>query len=132
MRRHLAALGLILGLVVTADVEAQKGVSLKSGAVIYCGSASNTTAPATIDEQKVREATPEWQTIQSEGVKKGSARYKLLSAEMDKRIREAVKTAAGEQSRDLVVRDGDVEDARGREVADITTQVIARLQTMPD
>ncbi len=102
-------------------------VGLRSGAVVYFGSASNTSSPATLDEAKVREATPEWRTIQADGVKKGSARYQLLVGEMDRRIREAVRTAAGRAGRDLVVRKGDVEDARGKDVVDMTDQVLGHL-----
>lgn len=102
-------------------------VELKQDAVVYCGSASNTSAPATIDEAKVREATPEWQTIQAEGVRRGSARYILLVAEMDKRIRVAAQKAAQGDGRDLVVRKGDISDDRGKQVADLTKSVIDSL-----
>lgn len=107
-------------------------VTLKQGAVVYFGTATKTTAPASIDEDKVREATPEWKTIQAEGVKKGSARYKLLIAEMEKRIREAVRAAAEHSSNDLVVRSGDVEDAKGKEVADLTSEVISQIDSLPE
>jgi Skp family chaperone for outer membrane proteins len=106
-------------------------VKLKGSAVVYCGAASQTSAPASIDEKRVRDATPEWQTIRSEGVKHGSARYALLVAEADKRIKEAVKAASSDAGKDLVVRSGDVEDAQGKDVADITDQVIAKLSTVP-
>ncbi len=109
------------------SVAANAQVDLKSDAVVYFGSASNTSAPATIDEQKVREATPEWQTIQSEGVRRGSARYILLAAEMDKRIRDAAQKAAAAASKDLVVRSGDITNARGKATNDLTTSVIANL-----
>lgn len=102
-------------------------VDLKSDAVVYFGSASNTSAPATIDEQKVREATQEWKTIQAEGVRRGSARYMLLVAEMEKRIRDAAQRAAAAASKDLVVRTGDITQANGRAVTDLTANVIANL-----
>lgn len=102
-------------------------IDLNSDAVVYVGSAANTTAPASIDETKVKEATTEWQTIQAEGVRPGSARYRLLAAEMDKRIREAVKNAASAASKDLVVRSGDVSNAQGKEIVDLTDKVIAKL-----
>lgn len=106
-------------------------VDLKSDAVVYFGNASNTTAPASVDEDRVREATPEWQTIRAEGVRKGSARYKILMAEADKRIREAVRDVALNRSKDLVVRAGDVTDAKGKDVADITNDVVERLSQNP-
>ena len=102
-------------------------VDLKQDAVVFTGSASNTSAPATIDESKVKHATPEWQTIEGEGVRRGSARYILLSAEMDKRIRDAAKKAATAESKDLIVRSGDVLNNRGKTVADLTDKVIANL-----
>jgi hypothetical protein len=108
-------------------VGASAQVDLKDAAVVYFGSSANTTAPATLDEARVREATTEWQTIKAEGVRPGSARYILLAAEMDKRIREAVKSAAGEAGRDLVVRSNDIDDARGREVLDLTDKVVGKL-----
>ncbi|MEQ1630952.1 MAG: hypothetical protein ABL997_01170 [Planctomycetota bacterium] len=102
-------------------------VDVKSDAVVYFGSASNTSAPATIDEQKVREATPEWQTIQAEGVRRGSARYMLLVGEMDRRIRTAAQSAASKSSKDLVVRSGDITNDNGRTPTDLTSDVIANL-----
>lgn len=102
-------------------------VEVKSDAVVYFGSASNTSAPAVIDEQKVREATTEWQTIQAEGVRRGSARYMLLVGEMDRRIRAAARTAASNASKDLVVRSGDITNDNGRTAVDLTSDVIANL-----
>ena len=102
-------------------------VELKKDAVVFSGNASNTSAPATMDEAKVRRATTEWQTIEADGVKRGSARYLLLVAEMDKRIRSAAQKAASGASKDLVVRAGDIANARGKTVADLTDDVIANL-----
>ena len=106
-------------------------VDLKQEAVVYFGSGANTSAPATIDEDRVRDATSEWQTIQSEGVRRGSARYNLLVAEMEKRIRTAVRAAVSEKGNDLVVRSGDIQDAKGKTVADITNDVIGKLNMTP-
>jgi hypothetical protein len=119
---------LFLAVVCLPSAAAAAQVELKPDAVTYFGSASNTSAPATIDEAKVREATPEWQTIQADGVRRGSARYILLVAEMDKRIRDAAQKAAADASKDLVVRSGDISNARGKTAADLTTQVIAKLK----
>ena len=102
-------------------------VSLKKDASVYLGSPSNTTAPATIDVSQVRQSTPEWQTIQSEGVRPGTARYLLLDAEMDKRIRAAVRAAAADRGKDLVVAAGDIDDRKGKEVADLTAAVVGKL-----
>lgn len=117
----------LLAVVVLSAVQVLAQVDLKQDAVVYTGSASNTSAPATIDEAKVREATTEWQTIQAEGVRRGSARYMLLVAEMEKRIRDAAQKAAASASKDLVVRSGDISNQRGKIVADLTSGVIANL-----
>lgn len=103
-------------------------VTLKRGAVVYHGSAANTTAPATIDEKKVRAVTVEWQEIESEGIDLQTARGKQLVQKMNKRIREAVKAVAGEESRDLVVRAQDIADSQGHDVVDLTEQVASRIE----
>ncbi len=112
---------LLLSLVAVAQVH------LRPDAVVFAGSAINTTAPAVIDELRVRRATAEWQTIESESIRHGSARYMLLMADMDIRIRLAVKQAAASACKDLVVRTGDLNDRKGRLVTDLTDDVIARL-----
>ncbi len=103
-------------------------VSLKRGAVVYTGSANNTTAPATIDETKVKEATKEWQKIQADGIELDSARGKQLLRKMNERVREVVKGVATDESRDLVVRKKDIADDQGREVADLTKLVVKKLE----
>ncbi len=107
-----------------------QGVKLGSGPIVFCGSASNCTKPATIRYEAVRDATPEWQTIESDGVRKGSARYTLLTARMGQRIKAAADAVAGSEGHDLVVNEGDIEDARGLEVSDITDQVVQALDSV--
>ena len=117
----------VLGFALLAGVLTAQ-VTLKRGAVVYHGSAANTTAPATIDEKKVREATVEWQTIESEGIDLKSARGKQLVQKMNQRVREAVKSVATDESRDLVVRKNDIADDQGREVVDLTDEVVSKLE----
>jgi Skp family chaperone for outer membrane proteins len=95
--------------------------------VVYVGSASNTSAPAIVDEAKLRDATAEWQRIQSEGIDPDSAQGKQLIVRMNQRIRDAVKGIAESQGRDMVVRKGDITDRQGRDVVDLTDQVVSRL-----
>lgn len=102
-------------------------VTLKRGAVVYCGSGSNTTAPAVVDEAKVKEATKEWQKIQSEGIDQDSAQGKQLLQQMNSKIREAIKTVATDASCDMVVRKDDIIDKLGREVTDLTDKVVTKL-----
>lgn len=108
-----------------APVMAQ--VVVKKGAVVYHGCASNTSAPATVNEQKVKEATAEWKKIQAEGIDKTSAQGKQLLAEMHNRIREAIKAVAEAESRDMVARKDDITDTKGRDVVDLTDKVVTKL-----
>lgn len=102
-------------------------VTLKRSAVVFCGSQVNTTAPAVVDEAKCREATREWQKIQSEGIDHDSAQGKQLLQAMNNKVREAVKAVAADESRDLVVRKDDITDKKGKDVQDLTDKVVAKL-----
>lgn len=130
MRRgHLLIASLVLVLAGSAPEVRAQGIAVKRSAVVLYGSTSNTTKPATIDYKKVRKETPEYRTIRSEGVRKGSARYDLLMAAMRQRIKRAAKAAAQAGGYDCVVRKGDVKDARGLEIADLTDEVIGELES---
>ncbi len=98
--------------------------------MVFCGSSANCTRPATIDYEKVRNATPEWQTIRGDGVRQGSARYTLLMARVSQRIATVANAVAGDRGHDLVVRAGDIADDRGQTVVDITDLVLEELGTL--
>ena len=107
-----------------------QGVELEKTSIVLCGSSSNCTRPATVDYEKLRNATPEWQTIRSDGVRQGSARYALLMARIGQRIASAANAVAADKGHDLVVRAGDIADQRGQTVVDITDQVLAELGSL--
>lgn len=121
--KFLSALVIALGLAMPLSAQ----VTLKRGAVVYTGSGGNTTAPATIDEARVKAATREWQRIQSEGIDLDSAQGKQLVHQMNSKVLEAVRSAAQEESRDLVVGKDDISDRRGKDVVDLTDKVIGKL-----
>ncbi|MFO1053020.1 MAG: hypothetical protein U1F36_12470 [Planctomycetota bacterium] len=123
-----ALIGLLATMVLTTMGVAQ-GIELKSAATVWSGSASTCSQPATIRFDSVRDATPEWQTIRSEGVKKGSARYSLLISQMNDRIRDACQKVADDQSRDCVVSDGDIKSSNGLTPIDITSSVVTKLES---
>lgn len=116
---------LVAAIVSLAPMVAQ--VTVKRGAVVFHGSASNTTAPATVDEAKVRDATPEWKKIQADGIDVDSAQGKQLLGKMNTRIKEAVKDVASTESRDMVTRSDDISDKKGRAVVDLTDKVVTKL-----
>ena len=51
-----------------------------------------------------------------------------LLQQINAKVREAVKSVATEDSRDLVVRKKDIADRQGREVADLTDKVVEKLE----
>ena len=110
-----------------AAVPAFAQVTVKKGAVVYHGSASNTSAPAVVDDAKVKEATAEWKKIQAEGIDRDSAHGKQLLVQMNNRIRSAIKAVADTEGRDMVARKDDITDKRGRDVRDLTDKVVAKL-----
>jgi hypothetical protein len=116
-------------LVVSAPTLVAQGITTKGKAVVLYGSPSNTTKPATINYETVRKKTPEYQTIRSEGVRKGSARYELLTSRMGARIREAAGRAAQSKGVDCVVRSGDIANDNGITVVDLTGEVVAELES---
>lgn len=123
--RHCLSLVLLVALLPLQSLLAQ--VTIKSGAVVYHGSASNTSAPATIDEAKVREATPEWKKMQAEAIDPDSAQGKQLMVRMNTRIQDAVRSVAAAENRDLVTRKDDISDRQGREVSDLTDKVAKKV-----
>jgi len=126
MQHRRAALTLLAMLMLVVAAVAQ-GISTKRSAVVLYGSPGTCSQPATIDYSKVKKATPEWRTIRSKGVRKGSARYDLLISAMSTRIQRACRSAAEANGRDCVVREGDIKDARGLRVKDLTSAVISVL-----
>ncbi len=127
MSPSAASLARFVAMLLCVVAAATAQVKLKRGAVVYSGSAANTSAPATIDEARVRDATSEWQRIQAEGIDVDSAQGKQLIGKMKNRIREAVKAVAVDESRDLVVRNDDIADEMGKSVVDLTDKVIDKL-----
>jgi hypothetical protein len=123
--RHCLSLVLLVALLPLQSLLAQ--VTVKSGAVVYHGSASNTSAPATIDEAKVREATPEWKKMQAEAIDPDSAQGKQLMVRMNTRIQDAVRSVAAAENRDLVTRKDDISDRQGRDVTDLTDKVAKKV-----
>jgi len=119
------AMSLLAGLLLVGAGIAQ--IKTKRGCVVLFGSTANCSQPSTLNYRKVQGATPEWKTIKSDGVKKGSARYALLISEMNSRIKTACATVAQTESRDCVVRQGDISNAGGLTVTDLTSDVIAEL-----
>ena len=123
--RHVLVTLFFTGLL-SAVLTAQ--VTVRRGAVVYHGSASHTTAPATVVEKTVREATPEGQKMVDEDIDPDSARGKQLLVKMNQRIRQAIKSVAATESRDMVTRKEDLTDDQGRDVVDLTDLVVDKIK----
>ena len=100
------------------------GVDLKRDADVFSGSSFACSRPAVFDYDKVKATTAEWKTIVAEKVTPGSARYQLLASQMRDAVRERVQRAALAKKCDLVVRAGDIRDARGLQVVDLTAEIV--------
>ena len=103
------------------------GVVLRSGAVLYHGSAHFSSRPATFDMDKVSAAMSEWQEIQSKRLRPGSARYSQLRSKMHRNLVAACKKAAMKRGYDLIVRSDDIKDEGGFVIKDLTADVIGAL-----
>lgn len=119
--RILASLMILLTMSSPATAQ---GVSLKSKAAVLSGEASNCSRPATVNIERVAEATPEYKEIKAHSLDESSARYGLLIKAMMKRIKDACRSAAADAGNDLVVRAGDIQNDKGLTVSDLTDKVI--------
>jgi hypothetical protein len=121
-----AVLSILATLLFAAFATAQ-GVELKTDAKVFYGSASATSQPASIDYDEVKKETPEWKTIQKDGVRPDSARYAILIAAMDKRLKTACEQVAKNEGRDFVCDEDGIENDNGLSVKDISKAVIKAL-----
>ena len=120
---------LLLAVLATAASTFAQGIEVKRRAMVLFGSTRSCSRPATIDYKRAQKATPEYRTIRSEGVRKGTARYDLLAAEMTRRINAAVARVAEADNCDCVVRKGDIKDRKGLKVQDLTSDVVDELES---
>ena len=104
------------------------GVRLVRGAQELVGSAAFCSRPATVGRDKVEQATPEAKELQRDAVPLGSARYRLIRSRMNSRIVRVCTEVARDEGRDLVVCVGDIADARGLQVQDLTALVLAAMR----
>ncbi|MCA8944266.1 MAG: hypothetical protein KDB80_16995 [Planctomycetes bacterium] len=129
LHRFCAAFALLSCLVVGAKAQ---GIEVKADATVLFGSTATCTKPASVEWKKVRKTTPEWQTIKSEGVKKGTARYSLLISEMTQRLKRLAKSVAQTHGFDCVVCEDDIDDEKGLDVEDVTKRIIKLLESEAD
>jgi hypothetical protein len=105
--------------------DGKKGVVV-SGKV-YLGEKASFTRAVTIDQKKVFEAIPAYQSIKKENVEKDTARYHFLIQEANRVFKEALKKLAKEKGFDLVVEKDGIK-IPGESVSDMTQSVIDAIE----
>ena len=84
-----------------------------------------TKTVGTVRSTDVYEQIPAYQTIQKEGLKKGSARYNKLIRAATRNFKAALKKVAGEKSLVLIVEEGGISGYA--HVTDATSDIIAAI-----
>jgi len=84
-----------------------------------------TKTVGTIRSTEIYEQIPAYQTIQKEGLEKGSARYNKLIRKATKSYKAALKKVAGEKSFALIVEEGGISGYA--HVTDATADIISAL-----
>ena len=87
--------------------------------------AEGTAAVGTIRSTEVYEQIPAYQTIQKEGLEKGSARYTKLIRQATKSYKAALKKVAKDKSFALIVEEGGISGYA--HVTDATSDIISAL-----
>ena len=126
--RQRVILALVALFATTPAAMAQVGKGLQVARKdVLSGNPHQTAAPAEIDLARCIGATPEGQTIESERVERGSARYSILMTKAHERVVRAVAHVAAQKSRDCVVKKGSYRNPEGLTVLDISDEVIAAI-----
>ncbi|MFN3242946.1 MAG: hypothetical protein ACE37K_15710 [Planctomycetota bacterium] len=96
--------------------------------MVLFGSYLSCTRPGTFSLDHVVEHTPEGQTMRAESVDRDSARGRILWGQMYRRLRGAAALVARRCGLDCIVSEGDVRDARGLPVRDVTSELVQQLR----
>lgn len=96
---------------------------------IYHGSPSSFEKAAEVDIEKVMIATPEYQEITKNKIKRGTAKYWLLQGDASNRALKAVSEVAKETDYDLIAEKGYLGKLEPAvESKDITKLVVSKLK----
>ena len=96
---------------------------------IYHGSASSFEKAAEVDIDKVLEATPEYQEISKDKVKRDTGKYWLLQGDASNRVIKAIKEVAEKTDFDLIAEKGYLGKLKPPvESEDITKLVVEKIE----
>lgn len=100
----------------------EAGAKVLDRSKVYFGQPDAFTAPAVIEAAKVMETLPAMKAIDSENVKKNSARWFLLMHEASQQFHKALKAVGKDQGYDLIAEVGSV--SSGQTIPNATDAVI--------
>ncbi|MEW6742861.1 MAG: hypothetical protein AB1486_08880 [Planctomycetota bacterium] len=100
---------------------------VKVTGTVYLGDKNGFSKAGTIDETKIFEEIPAYQTIKKEGLKPDTARYHFLLRKANEVFKAAVKKAAKDGGYDLVVENEGIV-VRDQKVPEITQAVIDAIE----
>jgi hypothetical protein len=116
------------GQLAVCAVRQGSGIKVKRENVLW-GSVRKCRSPAEVDMKKALAATPEAKKIKDRGIAKGSAKYLILMAKANKRVRRIVKEVAVNDSRDCVVKKDSIKaNPKKLTVVDLTDKVVEAIE----
>lgn len=96
---------------------------------VYHGLADAFAAPAVIEASRVLETIPAMKEIETEGVKKSSARWFVLVAKANQQMQKAIRAVCQEKGYDLVAEVGAISSTAT--IPDVTEMVIKAAVNLP-
>jgi len=124
MRKTFLLAGFVAAVVLVAGVSASAGIDRSK---VYLGNPESFNSPAEINASEVFEAIPEYRQIRQEKISPDDARYWLLMNKANKRFYRALKTVSKTCGYDLIAEIGTIGVYRGKNVPDVTGDVILAL-----
>ena len=96
---------------------------------IFFGDPKAFDSPAAVDIQTIIEATPEYQEIKKDKIKRGTAKYWILLSKATDRAIEAIAGVAEDEAYDLIAARDYLKDLKPKVAAeDITKTVIENIK----
>ena len=132
LSRSLVAVLVLLVAPALAPAQDKVTVKVLNGERVYSprGLVSGTTTevmkPALCDCRRVLDATPEYNKIRDERIKKDTAEHRLLVQAASNRLKSALQRVMSQKGYDLVAETGAIV-VEGKELPDVTDEIIQSL-----
>jgi hypothetical protein len=119
---RIATLFVFLVLAGSISLAGEGGAKVLDRTKVYHGLPDAFTAPAIVEASKVMDTLPAMKSIESEGVKKSSARWYLLVNEANLQFKKALKSVATDKGYDLIAEVGALSSTQT--ITNVTDDVI--------